>query len=240
MRAVILDIEGTTTPIAFVYEKLFPYAQNRLRQYLEARGDSAECRALSERLKSEREGDVQAAADVPPWDETSASARIESIERYVGFLMQQDRKSPGLKELQGLIWEEGYSTGELVGELFDDVAPALRRWHEAGVGAGIFSSGSVLAQKLLFSHSSAGDLSPLLRWYFDTSTGGKTDPASYSRIAATVGARPADILFISDVVRELDTAREAGMRTALCIRPGNPTQPAGHEHPVVRSLQEAG
>jgi len=100
--------------------------------------------------------------------------------------------------------------------------------------------GSVLAQKLLFSHSSAGDLSPLLRWYFDTSTGGKTDPASYSRIAATVGARPADILFISDVVRELDTAREAGMRTALCIRPGNPTQPAGHEHPVLRSLQGAG
>jgi len=238
LRAVILDIEGTTTPIAFVYETLFPYAQNRLRQYLERHDQSPECRAIGERLKRERAADVQADVDVPAWDETTAGARVESLDRYVRFLMQQDRKSPALKELQGRIWEEGYSRGELAADLFDDVAPALRRWRGEGVDAGIFSSGSVLAQKLLFRHSVVGDLTSLIRWYFDTSTGAKTDPSSYVRIASTVGAPPAEILFISDLVRELDPAREAGMRTALCIRPGNAAQPAGHEHPTIRSLDE--
>jgi enolase-phosphatase E1 len=237
LRAVILDIEGTTTPIAFVYDRLFPYAQDRLRHYLEVHGDSPECRAIGQRLKREHDADLQGAGDAPAWDETTKNARVESIERYVRFLMHQDRKSPALKELQGRIWEEGYATGELAGDFFSDVAPALRRWRQQSIDTGIFSSGSVLAQQLLFRHSVAGDLTSLIRWYFDTSIGAKTDPASYVRIGSTIAAPAAEILFISDVVRELDAAREAGMRTALCIRPGNATQQS-HGHSIVHGFDE--
>jgi enolase-phosphatase E1 len=155
-------------------------------------------------------------------------------------LMDQDSKDPELKELQGHIWEDGYTTGELVGRVFDDVRPALERWSSQAVAVGIFSSGSVLAQKLLFAHSNAGDLTPLLRWHFDTAVGRKTEPDSYLRIARAIGQAPTAILFVSDVVAELDAARTAGMQTALAIRPGNASQPAGHGHPPVTRFDELG
>ena len=150
--------------------------------------------------------------------------------------MDQDSKSTALKDVQGHIWEEGYATGELVGEVFDDVAPALRRWRARGLDIGIFSSGSALAQKLLFRHSSAGDLTPLLSWHFDTTVGPKTDPESYRRIASSIGVPLSGVLFISDVVPELDAARTAGMQTALWDQAGQPrrrrtamvTPPSGH------------
>ena len=152
--------------------------------------------------------------------------------------MDQDSKDPALKEVQGRIWEEGYLSGELRGEVFDDVPRSLERWRREGVGAGIFSSGSVLAQKLLFRHSTAGDLTPFLRWHFDTAVGPKVDPESYCRIASAMGMPPADITFVSDVVRELDAAQTAGFRTALTVRPGNPAQPLPHGHAVIHSLDE--
>ena len=147
--------------------------------------------------------------------------------------MDQDSKSTALKDVQGHIWEEGYATGELVGEVFDDVAPALRRWRARGLDVGIFSSGSALAQKLLFRHSSAGDLTPLLSWHFDTTVGPKTDPESYRRIASSIGVPLSGVLFISDVVRRarcrssgrhadgaLDQAGKPGSRrTAMVIPP---------------------
>ena len=166
-----------------------------------------------------------------------AHGRPAEYERMLA-LMDQDSKDPGLKELQGQIWEEGYRTGELRGLVFEDVQPALTRWSRAGIGTGIFSSGSVLAQTLLFAHSTSGDLSPLLRWHFDTAVGKKTDAESYRRIAAEMGQLPAAILFVSDVVAELDAARQAGMRTALSIRPGNPPQPADHGHPQISSFDQ--
>ena len=186
-RAILLDIEGTTTPIAFVHDVLFPYARRHLRRYVNA-------------------------AD---------AARYES-------LMDSDSKSTELKTLQGQIWEEGYRRGELVGEVFADVPVAFERWHAQGVPIGIFSSGSVLAQQLLFRHSSAGDLTKFLRWHFDTTTGAKADADSYRRIAAAMAIPPPAILFISDVTRELDAARQAGMQTRLAVRPGNAPPPDSH------------
>jgi enolase-phosphatase E1 len=237
LRAIVLDIEGTTTPVAFVYEKLFPYARSRLRRYLQAHGGSAECQSIVARLRQEHETDIRESPDVPAWDD-SAVARDDSVSRYVTWLMDHDRKSPGLKELQGRIWEEGYTTGELVGEVFDDVPRALHRWRDAGIGVGIFSSGSVLAQKLLFGHSSAGDLTPLLRWHFDTSVGPKSEAESYRRIASIIGEPSSKILFVSDVVRELEAARLAGLQTILCIRPGNAPPPSHHDHSTIRSFDE--
>ena len=201
VRAILLDIEGTTTPITFVYQTLFPYARQKLKTYLEAHG------------------------------------RLPEYQTFVD-LMDQDSKSTALKDVQGHIWEEGYATGELVGEVFDDVAPALRRWRARGLDVGIFSSGSTLAQKLLFRHSSAGDLTPLLSWHFDTTVGPKIDPESYRRIASSIGVPASGVLFISDVVPELDAARAAGMQTALSIRPGNQAAPEGHSHSAVRTFAE--
>ena len=153
-------------------------------------------------------------------------------------LMDQDSKAPALKELQGHVWEDGYQTGELIGAVFADVRPALERWRESGIDVGIFSSGSVLAQKLLFGHSSAGDLTPLLRWHFDTAVGAKSDPDSYRRIAASIGHPPGDVLFVSDIVAELDAARTAGMQTALSVRPGNAPIAGDHRHRSVSSFEE--
>jgi enolase-phosphatase E1 len=238
LRAILLDIEGTTTPIAFVYQTLFPYARHKLPQYLQARGRLPETETIFDRLRLEHAADVRTAVDVPRWVDTTVDARDDSIVRYVAWLMERDRKSTSLKELQGRIWEEGYQSGELVGAIFEDVAPALNRWGRQGLDVGIFSSGSVLAQKLLFRHSSAGDLTPLLRWHFDTTVGAKIDTASYRRIASAIELPPSTILFVSDVVQELDAARTAGMRTVLSLRPGNAAQPVGHGHPTIRTFDE--
>ena len=231
VRTIILDIEGTTTPIAFVTETLFPYTRGHLRPYLNAHwADSAD---LIERLRREHQHEQDEPA--PPWSDASPQSRAASVIAYVEWLMDRDRKSPALKELQGRIWEEGYRAGELVGEVFPDVPRALERWQRAGIATGIFSSGSVLAQQLLFRHSSSGDLTRFLKWHFDTSVGAKGEPESYKRIASAIGGAPAHILFISDIVRELDAARAAGMQTMLSERPGNAV-PSKHHHPIVRSF----
>lgn len=207
---VLLDIEGTTTPVSFVYDVLFPYARARLPAWLAARSISdPDVREIVGSLRQEREGDPGA----------PASWTIDSIVSRLLSYMDEDRKSRALKIAQGKIWEEGYASGQLRGEVYTDVPPALRRWTADGRPVGIFSSGSVLAQKLLFAHSNAGDLTPLLRWHFDTAVGPKVDTTSYTRIAESVNASPASILFISDVANELTAAHEAGLRTLLCVRP---------------------
>jgi enolase-phosphatase E1 len=232
-RAIILDIEGTTTPIAFVTTTLFPYARRHLREYLEAGGDGASDAIARLRAGHQLESDRSA----PSWSDGSADARRDAAIAYVEWLMDRDRKSPALKDLQGRIWEEGYRRGELVGEVFPDVPVALERWHRAGIHTGIFSSGSVLAQQLLFRHSSAGDLTRYLRWHFDTAIGAKGEVESYARIASEVGAITGEILFVSDSVRELDAARASGMQTRLSERPGNAVQPK-HDHAVVRTFDD--
>jgi len=233
---ILLDIEGTTTPIAFVTETLVPYARTHLRAYLLRHGESPQYASLLESFRREHAADAQAHRPVPPWSGAGIAARA-SLEAYAEWLMDHDRKSTALKELQGYVWEEGYQGGELVAPMFPDVRPAFDRWRAAGIPIGIFSSGSVLAQRCLFRTSTDGDLTPYLQWYFDTLTGPKQDAASYERIARETGHAAAQILFVSDVVAELDAARAAGMQTTMCVRPGNKPQPE-HDHRVVADFAQ--
>ncbi|HXM33602.1 MAG TPA: acireductone synthase, partial [Pyrinomonadaceae bacterium] len=154
------------------------------------------------------------------------------------WLMDRDRKSTGLKALQGRIWQQGYADGKLKSQVFPDVPTAFERWHEAGLSLSIFSSGSILAQQLLFAHTEAGDLTWFLDRYFDTTTGPKSAAESYRDIAAALDQAPAQVVFISDVIVELEAARSAGMKTLLCVRPGSHPQTLTHTHPSIRTFAE--
>jgi len=226
VRAVLTDIEGTTTPLSFVVDVLFPFAKERLEDACASK-DLRFADAVRQ-LRQEHEAERGSGASVPDFGNGAPYAR---------YLMELDRKSTGLKALQGLIWEEGYRTGELQGDIYPDVPEALRAWRERGIRARVFSSGSVLAQKLLFGHTAYGDLLPCFEGYHDTTTGPKREARAYAAIAESFGLPPGEILFLSDVVEELDAAREAGMRTGLFLRPGNkPAEPGSH--PVYRSFSE--
>jgi enolase-phosphatase E1 len=234
---VLLDIEGTTTPIEFVHRTLFGFARAEVRDYLAARTHHAEIAAALDGLREEHAADAAAGLSPPPWPDQSPSP-LESVVAYVGWLISRDRKSRWLKELQGRIWEEGYVRGALRGEVYPDVPAALHRWTAAGVSVGIFSSGSVLAQKLLFAHSTAGDLTPLLRWHFDTAVGPKTEVASYVRISEQISSPPDRILFVSDVTKEIDAARAAGFQTLLCVRPPSAPPVNAATYALVNSFEE--
>jgi enolase-phosphatase E1 len=235
VRALLLDIEGTTTPADFVTRVLFPYARGHVRDFLTRR--ASEVRDDLALLFSEHEADERAGASPPPWNRDSPAAALDSPTAYVHWLMDRDRKSTALKTLQGRIWDEGYEAGQLRGQVYPDVPRALARWRAQGREAAIFSSGSVLAQKLLFSRSEAGDLTPFLRGYFDTTTGAKGDAESYRKIARALGEEPPAVLFLSDVTAELDAGCAAGMATALCVREGARPD-SSPDHPVVRSFDE--
>jgi enolase-phosphatase E1 len=218
LKIVLLDIEGTTTPVAFVYEVLFPFAWRRIAAYLGQHWNESDVLDIRARFALEHSKE-----DPSPGFDIRTLAGAAG---YASWLMERDRKSPGLKFLQGLIWNEGYREGALRGDVFPDVPFAIERWHRAGVTIAIYSSGSVLAQRLLFSSTAAGDLTPMIAGFFDTSVGPKTEPGSYSRIAAALDAYPPDITFVSDVPAELLAAREAGCQVFMVVRDGNPnTEP---------------
>jgi enolase-phosphatase E1 len=183
------------------------------------------------RLQEENAADVVRGDRPPPW----GGGSVGEVVSYVHWLMDRDRKSTGLKALQGRIWEDGYRRGELRGEVYDDVPAALDRWRESGRRVAIFSSGSVLAQQLLFRHSTVGDLTRFLDAHFDTTTGPKREADSYMRMAHRLGVPPGAVLFVSDVAEELDAARAAGMDTALCARGA---LPAAAVHRVIRSFDD--
>ena len=231
-QAYLLDIEGTTTPVTFVAETLFPFARKRLREFLEAHARDPQLEAQLQAL--EREHAHETAEKPPSWD---SSDRISSACAHLEWLMDRDRKTTPLKALQGMIWEDGYRSGALVAPVYDDVPPAFKRWRAANHEIAIFSSGSVLAQKLLFAHTNAGNLTSFISAYFDTTTGPKKEPESYRTIAATMATPPQQVLFVSDISAELDAALAADMRTALCIRPGV-AEPASGQHERVRSFAE--
>lgn len=237
-RALLLDIEGTTTPIAFVHETLFPYARARVEAFVAEHFDAPEVAADLERLREEHAADLRERRQPPPLPEGPRGAVAAAYAAYARWLIDRDRKSPGLKSLQGKIWKQGYEDGTLRAPLYADVRPALERWHGAGRRVAIFSSGSTLAQKLLFAHTEAGDLTRLISDYFDTTTGPKAEAASYRRIASALSLPAPEILFVSDVVAELDSAADAGMQTRLSLRPGNPPQPPDQTHAAVRSFDE--
>jgi enolase-phosphatase E1 len=234
IRGILLDIEGTTSSISYVYEVLFPFACEHLDVFLHEHWEMpGTLRALNQIARD------AGATSFASWtsDESLAEAR-ERVRGEVLRLMADDVKSTGLKELQGLIWRGGFESGQLRAHVFPDVPGALESWVERGLDVRIYSSGSVAAQRLFFAHTEVGDLSPLLRGHYDTTTGPKRDVASYRLIAADIGMPPASLLFLSDVAPELDAARAAGMETRLVIRPGNAPAAEGHGHVVIRSFDE--
>lgn len=235
-RAVLLDIEGTTTPISFVHDVLFPFAQAHVREYLIEHSMRDEVEEDTKALFREYLVD-QEKGEQPPQIANGVWS-IAAIVAYVNWLVERDRKSPALKSLQGKIWEQGYRSGSLKAPLFDDVVPNLGRLRKQGMVIAIFSSGSVLAQKLLFAHTETGNHTDLLDQYFDTEVGSKVESASYGRIAQRLRLTPAEIIFVSDVTNELKAAREAGMATLLCVRPGNQPQSASAHFDLIHSFSE--
>lgn len=233
---ILLDIEGTTTPIDFVYKTLFPFARERVKDYLSRNWDAPEVQADLAQLRSEQAADIAQGLNPPAFEDESSTKLVESVVAYIHWLMDRDRKSTPLKAIQGRIWQEGYLAGELFGEVFDDVPPAFARWRRQNKLICIYSSGSALAQKLLFAHTTAGDLTGYICRYFDTTIGHKTDADSYRRIAEELRLSPAKAVFISDVIAELDAARAAGMKTILALRPGNRPVELPVNHPTVKSF----
>jgi enolase-phosphatase E1 len=229
IRGILLDIEGTTTPIAFVYEVLFPFVRKELRSFFANNGGDPKVQEIVRALNLEHNDDLRKEAGTPTWESPPLA--------YISWLMDRDRKSTALKVLQGKMWENGYRRGGLAGQVFADVPPALERWHKQKFDVRIYSSGSELAQQLLFGSTSSGDLNRFLQGYFDTRIGAKTDLESYRKIAAAFQLEPAQIVFISDVTRELDPARTSGMATILCLRPGNHPQVV-HGHRTIGSFDD--
>lgn len=221
-RAIVSDIEGTTTSLAFVKDQLFPFAKAHLAEFVANNIQSPLVRLA---LQQTRE-----LAEQP----TLSDAAVVAL---LGQWIDQDRKVTPLKNLQGLIWAEGYDAGRLKGQVYPDAAIAFRAWKERGIDLYIYSSGSITAQKLLFGHSDQGDLTPLLSGYFDTTTGSKLLAASYLAIADAIGLPPGEILFLSDNIFELDAARIAGLATAALNR-GEAPLPANHPHPEFSSFAD--
>jgi enolase-phosphatase E1 len=215
-NAIVIDIEGTTSAISFVKDVLFPYADAHLDAYVAAhRDDPVVAHAMSEAAVEAAEADAD-------------DARILA---HLHAWIAEDRKATPLKTLQGLIWAEGYAQSGLLGHVYPDVPPVLQAWFDAGIELYVYSSGSIVAQKVLFGHTFAGDLTPLFTDYFDTTTGPKREAASYAEIAADTGFHPAEMLFLSDTEAELDAARAAGFQTARLLRPDDTPAGATTAHP---------
>ena len=229
MKSILLDIEGTTTPIKFVHEVLFPFARNKIPGYVATNFESLGAEVA--KLIAEHEKDV---SYTEHFDPTSR----KSVAKYLAFLIDEDRKSTPLKSIQGKIWKAGYESGELKSVVFDDVPRAFERWKAAGKSIAIFSSGSILAQQLLFRYTDHGDLTPFIASHFDTNIGPKRERKSYEAIAAELDVSPNEILFVSDIIAELDAARDGGVSTVLAVRPGNAPVDSDVAHRVIETFDD--
>ena len=221
---ILTDIEGTTSSISFVKDVLFPYARQALPGFARARGGEPEVRHWLDQVAMENGGMCQ------------DSMIVETLQGWI----DQDRKHTALKALQGMVWEAGYRSRDFTAHIYPDAADALRRWDAEGYPLAVYSSGSVPAQRLFFGNSDAGDLLPLFHAFFDTAVGHKREAGSYHGIARSLGREAGEVLFLSDVVEELDAAREAGMRTVLVDRREDYPQPrtgeAAHGHARVENF----
>jgi enolase-phosphatase E1 len=227
IKAILTDIEGTTSSISFVKEVLFPYARNALPEFVRSHGNEPQVRQWLDAVATE----IAAGA-------CQDAVIVETLQGWI----DQDRKHTALKALQGMIWDAGYRNGDYTAHLYQEVAAVLRGWHASGLPLYVYSSGSVPAQKLFFGFSDAGDLNGLFSGNFDTEVGGKREAPSYAHIAKAIGIAPQDILFLSDVVEELDAAREAGLQTVLVDRlsdyPLPRTGEATHDHARVENFEQ--
>ena len=223
---LLLDIEGTTCPVSFVAEVLFPYASRQLPAYLQAHGADPEIQALVAAVDQAWQADADADAQALRQQQAGAS-RAAAVVPYLQALIARDIKLTPLKDLQGRIWRAGYASGELVAPLYSDVPAALQRWQQSGLVLAVYSSGSVPAQQLLYGHSQAGDLRPLFSHWFDTRSGAKQEAGSYRSIATSMGCDPAAVLFVSDSLAELEAAAAAGMVVLFSDREGNPGRDSG-------------
>ena len=234
-RGILLDIEGTTSSVSFVYDVMFPFVRRELDQYLSANWGST---ALNEacNLIARDAGYESFIA----WcgNEIEIGRQQQLLREEALRLMDGDVKATGLKALQGLIWRSGFENGEMRAHVYDDVLPTIQVWKDAGCDIRIFSSGSVAAQKLFFRHTVVGNMLHLFRGHYDTTTGPKKEAQSYCAIAKDFDLPLTQILFLSDVLDELEAARAAGMQTCLCKRPGNVEVADGHDYPAITSFDQ--
>lgn len=243
-KVLLLDIEGTTTSISFVKDKLFPYAEENVKDFLDAQWDDEDVKeavnALRKLAIEDQEKSVEGLVTIPGED-ASKEDQIEGLVKNVKWQMSSDRKVAPLKQLQGLIWKKGYDKGDIKGHVYDDVLPALEQWRSVeGQKIYIYSSGSVQAQKLLFGQSSAGDLLPFIDGHFDTAVGAKQEATSYTAIVEKIGCKPEEILFLTDIEKEAEAARTSGVNVALVSREGNAplAEGAAAAYPVLHSFTQ--
>lgn len=229
IRAILLDIEGTTTPIDFVHQTLFPYARARISGFVSE--NAAGLKPEIAQLAAEHRDDEEYSNGLNP---DSAN----SVADYLKFLIDSDRKSTPLKSIQGMIWQTGYENGELVSPVYPDVVDAFEHWKSDGKIIAVYSSGSVLAQHLIFKYSDQGDLTRFIDRYFDTQIGHKREPLSYQTIAEALGLQAGSVVFISDIPEELDAARAAGYEAALSLRPGNAIVEGRDRYRAISSFDE--
>ena len=235
---LLLDIEGTTCPVSFVTDILFPFAKQELSRYVKQNEKDHSSNKTIQAAKSEwAEDQSPEGTDLKNKVTLQKISESEGLIQYLKHLIAIDRKSTALKDLQGKIWEYGYNKGALKAEMFPEAAECLQQWYQQGVALSVYSSGSIQAQKLLYRHTSKGNLEPPFSHWFDTHTGPKKSKESYTSIAQALRVPPDKIWFVSDNGAECDAARLAGMHTLFSLRDGNPDRdPRGHS--VIKSLRE--
>ncbi|XP_074589646.1 putative bifunctional methylthioribulose-1-phosphate dehydratase/enolase-phosphatase E1 1 [Curcuma longa] len=241
-RCIVLDIEGTTTPIAFVTDFLFPYARDNVRKHLMSTYDSEETKSDINLLRAQVEDDLREGilGSVPvPSDDAGKEEVIDSLVANVEAMIKADRKITSLKELQGHIWRKGFENKELIAVVYEDVPEALQKWHANGIKVYIYSSGSREAQRLIFGNTSYGDLRKYLCGFFDTTIGNKRESQSYYEISQSLGVdKPSEVLFVTDVYQEAMAAKAAGLRVLISLRPGNAPLPDNHGFATIKSFAE--
>ncbi|QNI98500.1 acireductone synthase [Synechococcus sp. RS9902] len=235
---LLLDIEGTTCPVSFVSDVLFPFAKQELSHYIKQHWHkNPHNKSIQAAKKEWLDDQSHESIQIKQQATKGETEEIDALIQYLKHLIGIDKKSTALKDLQGKIWEYGYNNGDLKSQLFPETAECLREWREQGITLSVYSSGSIQAQKLLYRHSPAGDLEKLFSHWFDTHTGPKKSTKSYTTIAKQLQSSPNKIWFVSDNGAECDSARSAGMHTLFSLREGNPDRDP-RDHTVVQSLRE--
>ncbi|MEJ5172244.1 MAG: acireductone synthase [Hydrogenothermaceae bacterium] len=221
IKAIITDIEGTTTPISFVKDVLFPYSYRKIEEFLKNQWEDGEVKKIVENIKQIEGRDL------------SFEEVVNTLRRWI----EEDRKITPLKQLQGIIWEDGYKSGELKGYIYPDAYEKLKDWFDKSIKLYVYSSGSVKAQKLLFSHTNYGDITYLFSGYFDTNIGSKLESESYRKISESIGVYPENILFLSDNPQEVIAAAQSGMKVYRLVRPNDTEYIENFPHPQITSFK---